>query len=397
MSPGFILSILPIIIGSLSIIGWEWDIGVLKWGMASSVSMNPATAVGFILLGLEALRLNSTNKAALLSRVGQLAVSVVIIASAMQLFDCVFGDLFCIDELLFPTKLSGESGHRAIFSKVVEAPGHPSRMAPNTALCFFMLGWAMLFIRSLSEPAIRIAQALTAVASLIALMAIAGYAYRVKSFSGIGAFIPMAINTAVAFLSLCVATLLTRPDKAFMRIFNGGSTSGSIASTLLPVVVIVPFLFGAVSLAGERAGYYDMTFALALSVILNIAVLFSLTYLSVKKLFLSNIHRQSAETELRDSERKYRSLVESAGDAMFLADAATGNLVDCNRRAEELVGWSKNEIAGMHQSQLHPPDKAGEYRNIFRNHVATGKEIIEDLVVVHKDGSHIPVDIRPRW
>jgi PAS domain S-box-containing protein len=394
MSPGFILSILPIIIGSLAIIGWEWDIGALKWGIASSVSMNPATAVGFILLGLETLRLNSRNNAALLSRVGQLAVSVVIMASAMQLFDCVFGDVFRIDELLFTAKLSGESGHGAVFSKVVEATGHPSRMAPNTALCFFMLGWVMLFMRSVSESAIRIAQTLTAVTSLVALMAIAGYAYGVKSFVGIGAFIPMAINTAVAFLSLCMAALLAHPGKGFMRVFTGGSISGLIASTLLPVVVIIPFLFGWISLAGERAGYYDMSFALALSVILNIAVLFSLTYISVKKLFLSEAHRQSAETELRDSERKYRSLVESAGDAIFLADAVTGNLVDCNRKAEELVGRPKNEIIGMHQSQLHPPDKAEEYRDIFRNHVETGKEIMDDLLVVHKDGRHIPVDIR---
>jgi PAS domain S-box-containing protein len=394
MSPGLALSILPIIIGSLVIIGWEWDIGVLKWGIASSVSMNPATAVGFILLGLESLRLNSPNKAALFSRVGQLAVFVVIIASGMQLFDCAFGDVFRIDELLFTTKLSGESGHGAIFSKVVEATGHPSRMAPNTALCFFMLGWAMLFLRSLSEPVIRIAQTLTAITSLVALMAIAGYVYGVKSFTGIGAFIPMAINTAVALLSLCMAALLARPDKAFMRVFTGDSISGLIASTLLPVVVIIPFLFGWISLAGERAGYYDITFSLALSVILNIAILFILTFISVQRLFSANLRRQSAEAGLRENEEKYRLLIESAGDAIFLADAVTGDLVDCNQKAEKLLGKHKNEIVGMHQSQLHPADKAEEYRRIFRAHVETGREIFEDVVVVHKNGRHIPVDIR---
>lgn len=97
---------------------------------------------------------------------------------------------------------------------------------------------------------------------------------------------------------------------------------------------------------------------------------------------------------LEESERKYRSLIESAGDAIFLADAATGNIVDCNRKAEALLGRSKSEITGMHQSQLHPSDKAEEYKRIFRNHVETGREIMEDLVVVHKDGRHIPVDIR---
>ncbi|MBF0635172.1 MAG: PAS domain S-box protein, partial [Nitrospinae bacterium] len=97
---------------------------------------------------------------------------------------------------------------------------------------------------------------------------------------------------------------------------------------------------------------------------------------------------------LEESERKYRSLIESAGDAIFLADAVTGYLIDCNRKAEELVGRPKSEIVGMHQSQLHPSDMADEYREIFRNHVKTGKPIVEDLVVVHKDGRYIPVDIR---
>jgi PAS domain S-box-containing protein len=104
--------------------------------------------------------------------------------------------------------------------------------------------------------------------------------------------------------------------------------------------------------------------------------------------------RKRLEDALGESEKKYRSLFESAGDAIFLADAVTGNLVDCNRKAEELVGRSKNEIIGMHQSQLHPPDKAEEYKRLFKNHIETGRNISEDVVVVHKDGRHIHVGIR---
>lgn len=97
---------------------------------------------------------------------------------------------------------------------------------------------------------------------------------------------------------------------------------------------------------------------------------------------------------LSESELKYRSLVELAGDAIFLADAVTGNLVDCNRKAEELVGRSKNEIVGMHQSHIHPPDRVEEYLRFYQGHVETGRDIADDVVVVHKDGRHIPVDIR---
>ena len=48
--------------------------------------------------------------------------------------------------------------------------------------------------------------------------------------------------------------------------------------------------------------------------------------------------------------------------SIFLADAETGELVDANEAAADLVGRSRDELIGMHQTDLHPPEKADEYR-----------------------------------
>ncbi|MEI7996077.1 MAG: EAL domain-containing protein, partial [Methylococcaceae bacterium] len=104
--------------------------------------------------------------------------------------------------------------------------------------------------------------------------------------------------------------------------------------------------------------------------------------------------RKQTERRLSSSENKYRSLVELAGDAIFLADIATGTIVDCNKNATELLGKTKDEIIGSHQSELHPADKASYYQKVFKSHIETGNDIAEDLLVVHKDGHTIPVDIR---
>ena len=48
--------------------------------------------------------------------------------------------------------------------------------------------------------------------------------------------------------------------------------------------------------------------------------------------------RESVEETLRKSEEKYRGLFEEAMDAIFVADAETGILLDCNRAALRLVG-----------------------------------------------------------
>ncbi len=53
-------------------------------------------------------------------------------------------------------------------------------------------------------------------------------------------------------------------------------------------------------------------------------------------------------------EERYWKLFDEALDAIFVVDAETGILVDCNRAATKLVGRKKSEIIGRHQRTLHP-------------------------------------------
>ncbi|MGZ4954036.1 MAG: sensor domain-containing protein [Methylobacter sp.] len=103
--------------------------------------------------------------------------------------------------------------------------------------------------------------------------------------------------------------------------------------------------------------------------------------------------RKQAEMRLFDSENKYRSLIDLASDAIFIADTISGIIVDCNKNAAALLGKSKSEIIGLHQAELHPADKVSLYQKIFKSHIESGHDITEDVLVVHKDGHTIPVDI----
>lgn len=55
------LALLATLLGLTALLGWALDIATLKQGLASSVAMNPATAVCLVLLGLEAMRMNTSN------------------------------------------------------------------------------------------------------------------------------------------------------------------------------------------------------------------------------------------------------------------------------------------------------------------------------------------------
>jgi len=105
----------------------------------------------------------------------------------------------------------------------------------------------------------------------------------------------------------------------------------------------------------------------------------------------SAMARRRAEEALRESERKYRYLFENLSDAAFLADAETGRILDANKRAEALLGRTRREILGMHQTELHPPSKGAHYRRIFARHVQQDHVAHDDGEVTRKDGATVPV------
>jgi len=107
----------------------------------------------------------------------------------------------------------------------------------------------------------------------------------------------------------------------------------------------------------------------------------------------SEIERIKVEAMLTESEKKYRELMETAKDAIFIADAGTGILIDANKSAEELIGRTRDEIIGMHQNRLHPDGNTENYFHTFDEAAGSDQPVIEDRYVLHKDGRSVPVDI----
>jgi PAS domain S-box-containing protein len=105
--------------------------------------------------------------------------------------------------------------------------------------------------------------------------------------------------------------------------------------------------------------------------------------------------RKSSEQALRESEERYRIQFEEAIDAMVLADAETGIIVDCNLSATKLFEKEKSEIIGRHQSTLHPPENLREgVSRTFKKHVTQGSsDMLEDQIIT-KSGQIRDVAIR---
>jgi PAS domain S-box-containing protein len=86
-------------------------------------------------------------------------------------------------------------------------------------------------------------------------------------------------------------------------------------------------------------------------------------------------------------EEKYRKLFEMALDAIFVADADTGIIIDCNNAAEELVGRKRSEIIGQHQRILHPPEETiGDFSKTFKQHLEEKEGQVLEAKVITKEG-----------
>lgn len=97
------------------------------------------------------------------------------------------------------------------------------------------------------------------------------------------------------------------------------------------------------------------------------------------------------EAALRDSEEKYRALMEQANDALLLADIS-GKLLDANRRTEDLLGYSKEELLQLHALDLHPPEEKKRVEEGFRE-VVEHRTSRHEYLVRRKDGSTVVVDV----
>ena len=96
--------------------------------------------------------------------------------------------------------------------------------------------------------------------------------------------------------------------------------------------------------------------------------------------------RKKTEEALRESEEKHRKLFEESMDAIFMADAATGIIVDCNPAASKLVGREKSELVGQHQSIIHPKEQIeGGFTGSFKQHLKDPTKTLE-MQIMRKTG-----------
>ncbi len=103
------------------------------------------------------------------------------------------------------------------------------------------------------------------------------------------------------------------------------------------------------------------------------------------------LEKQRLQRELKVSEGRYRSLVESATDAIITMDIS-GNIVSWNKGAEAMLGYTKNEVIGKPELFFMPGEVKVRNSEILKKVEASGCEKRVDSLRETKDGRCVLVE-----
>jgi PAS domain S-box-containing protein len=104
------------------------------------------------------------------------------------------------------------------------------------------------------------------------------------------------------------------------------------------------------------------------------------------------IERKRTEEALRVSETRFRTFVDRATDAFFLMDEQV-RVVDVNRQACDGLGWSREELIGMHLREFDVVLDEASFERLAQR-ARTGEIITFETRHRRKDGTTFPIEIR---
>lgn len=111
----------------------------------------------------------------------------------------------------------------------------------------------------------------------------------------------------------------------------------------------------------------------------------------ISELKKSVIEYQRVEESLRESEEKYRILVEMATDAIFL-ETTEGRILECNTAGAKMFGYTKKEMIGLTIADLVPEEFAKLLPKVITKEETT-HGVFVPRINKKKDGTLFPTEI----
>lgn len=390
--PGIVeaIRLLPFLAGAFSVVigvaflaAWRVTPEILTLPHSEWLSVKPGMAVGLVLAGsalLAAQHGRPTGRRLAVVSVLGLAVALL---GGMTLGGYLTGSPASFDRLLLP-----------LFPLL--AP-YPVRTPPMAAMTLLLLGIAFVASGG-SRVARRVSGSATLAAATVAAVAIVAYLFGAGSELRWPPGEPaMAMPAAVSVMGLALGLAAARGDGAIVTLLPQSDPTGMLVRRLAVASALVPIIAGWLRLMGERAGLYKGGFGLAIMVALSTLLLLIVVGIAARALAEADARRLQVLADLRQSEARYRTLLEAAPDAIIVVDAA-GRIRLVNAQVESLFGYSREELLGQDVEILVPerfrsghPARRKAFLDAPEEAAAKGPG--SERLALRRDGTEFPVEI----
>ncbi|MBW2269803.1 MAG: hypothetical protein JRH16_14620, partial [Deltaproteobacteria bacterium] len=190
---------MTLLLGLVVIGGWHTGNRTLVQVMPSFVPMQYNTALGFVLSGAALLLLVFERR-----RAASVAGGLAFLVGGLTLLQYAFGVDLQIDEFFMKHDITVKTSN-------------PGRMAPNTAVCFTLVGLATaLPTKAFAAHHSLLRVIWSSLAFGLAVVALSGYATGLETAYGWGNLTRMAVHTSAGFIvvSLGILSFLWQRDSA---------------------------------------------------------------------------------------------------------------------------------------------------------------------------------------
>jgi PAS domain S-box-containing protein len=348
--------------------GWTLELPILTTFGARGVSMNPLTAVCFLLVGV-ALLVTLPEPARPIERWIGRALAVTATA-------------FAVTKLLMLGRANGPDSW--LFRAAVDAMSPVNRMAPNTAAIMIPVALSVACL-DVDIRGIRPARLLVLLSMPLTLVVGVGFLFGVEELYGWGAYIPMARGTAVTFVALQLAVIAGRIEHGVTRLLVASGAGGVAARRLLPSAILLPLVLGYVRLAGQRRGFYGPEFGTVLFSLAMIAVVGVLGWWTARSVDALEHAHAVAEAQLQ-------ALIRHTPLAIVVLDM-NGVARLCNEAFVELFHYPESMVLGHRIDDfIAPRGDAGETVDMTRRGLA-GEAHRFETVRRRRDGRLVQVEL----
>ena len=355
-------------VGAIVLFGWAVDSTDLKSLAPGLIPMMPNTAVAFVFAGMSllaasmrperwGLRLGAGACAAIMGAIG-LSTSV----------EYLLGVNPGIDQWLFrePPETAG--------------PWIPGRMGLNTAVCFVLLGFAVLV--KLGRPARyeALADATALGAMLLAFMAFLGYLYQEQFLYGVGQYTPMALHTALTFLLVCAGALALHPTSGVMAVMTSDQAGGYLLRRLVPAVLVILPAIGWIRLYGERQGYYGAALGVAIFATLATVTLGGMLWVTARSI-------NEADQARRQSDRLFAAFMTNLPALAWIKDTQ-GRYLYLNDAFTRAFGVQLEDWRHKTDREVLPEATAAQFQANDEQVVARNQAVMAVETAQYADGMH---------